>query len=361
MKIIKPTLFVDEQKCKSNIQAMAEKAKRNNLIFRPHFKTHQSIEIGNWFKSYGVDKITVSSLDMALYFSDDWKDITVAFPVNILEIDLINLLASKVKLNILVESKEIIERLNQELTSPIYYFIKIDIGYHRSGIAPDNINLIDLILSHSNSEKLIFNGFLGHAGHSYKARTKEAIANIHRHSIELLQPLKQKYITNYPNLLLSVGDTPTCSVMEDFSMVDEMRPGNFIFYDLTQAQIGSNLESQIAVVMACPIVALHPERNELVVYGGGVHFAKDRLEGTPRGTIFGKLVEITEDGIGQVDQEVYINSLSQEHGIVLIDKEKIKKYQLGDILYFLPVHSCMTAHAMKQYTSFQGNTITRLI
>ena len=361
MKIIKPTLFVDEQKCKSNIQAMAEKAKRNNLIFRPHFKTHQSIEIGNWFKSYGVDKITVSSLDMASYFSDDWKDITVAFPVNILEIDLINQLASKIQLNILVESIEVIEKLNQELTSPVHYYIKIDIGYHRSGIAPNNEELIDRILSISDSEKMIFSGFLGHAGHSYKARTKEAIVNIHYESIELLQPLKNKYKVLYPNLILSVGDTPTCSVMEDFSKVDEIRPGNFVFYDLTQAQIGSNLESQIAVVMACPIVALHSERNELVVYGGGVHFAKDRLEGTLQGTIFGKMVDVTEKGISKVHLDVFINSLSQEHGIVTMSKEKMVNYQLGDILYFLPVHSCMTAHAMKQYITLNGKTISRLI
>ena len=360
MKITKPTLFVDEKKCKKNIQVMADKAKRNNLIFRPHFKTHQSIEIGNWFKSYGVDKITVSSLEMASYFSDEWNDITVAFPVNILEIDLINELASKIRLNILIESLESIKLLNQGLTNQVHFFIKIDIGYHRSGIVPENTILIDEILANADSDKLIFDGFLGHAGHSYKARSYEEISKIHFSSIELLQPLKKKYITSYPDLILSIGDTPTCSVMEDFSLVNEIRPGNFVFYDLTQAEIGSNKESQIAVVMACPIVALHPERNELVVYGGGVHFAKDRLEKTSKGTIYGKMVEVSEIGIYQVVEEVYISNLSQEHGIVTIDNAKINNYKLGDIMYFLPVHSCMTANAMKEYVNFNGLIIKRL-
>lgn len=360
MKIIKPTLFVDEQKCKSNIQAMAEKAKRNNLIFRPHFKTHQSIEIGNWFKSFGVDKITVSSLEMALYFADDWKDITVAFPVNVLEIDLINQLASKIRLNILIESLEAIRLLNQEITNQVHFFIKIDIGYHRSGIAPDNTILIDEILANIDTDKLIFDGFLGHAGHSYKAKSYEEISKIHYNSIETLQPLKKKYTTFYPDLLLSVGDTPTCSVMNDFTMVDEIRPGNFVFYDLTQTQIGSNKENQIALVMACPIVAIHPERNELVVYGGGVHFSKDRLEETSYGTIFGKMVEVSEIGIEQVVQGVYITSLSQEHGIVTMDSVKLNSYKIGDILYFLPIHSCMTANAMKEYVTFNDFIIKRL-
>ena len=67
--ITKPTFLIDEIKCKSNINFMAEKAASHNLIFRPHFKTHQSLEIGSWFKEIGVSKITVSSIEMASYFS----------------------------------------------------------------------------------------------------------------------------------------------------------------------------------------------------------------------------------------------------------------------------------------------------
>jgi D-serine deaminase-like pyridoxal phosphate-dependent protein len=68
-------------------------AQKHSLAFRPHFKTHQSLELGNWFKDYGVTQITVSSLEMAEYFATQWNDITVAFPVNVLEINRINSLA----------------------------------------------------------------------------------------------------------------------------------------------------------------------------------------------------------------------------------------------------------------------------
>ena len=44
------------------------KAKENNLIFRPHFKTHQSEDIANWFRQFGIKKCTVSSVSMAEYF-----------------------------------------------------------------------------------------------------------------------------------------------------------------------------------------------------------------------------------------------------------------------------------------------------
>ena len=357
MKITTPTLFIDEQRCKKNIRKMADKAARNNVIFRPHFKTHQSLEIGRWFKEVGVTKITVSSLEMATYFSPEWNDITVAFPVNILEIDKINELASRIQLNLLIESLDTIDFLKNHLTHPVKFFIKVDIGYHRTGVAPDNTELIDLILAGAKNSKLNFIGFLGHAGHSYGCKTEEQILKIHSDSIEILKKIKNNYQENYPELILSTGDTPTCSVAEDFTAVDEIRPGNFVFYDLTQNNISSNTIDEIAVAIACPVVAKHPERNELVVYGGGIHFAKDRYEHPIFGTTFGLPVQSSGTTWNAPMKNVYVKSLSQEHGIVSMEKDQIAHFELGDIVYILPVHSCMTGHAMKKYVSIKDGRI----
>ena len=112
--ITTPTLILDKTKCLNNIRLMANKAKKHNLILRPHFKTHQSRIVGKWYKQQGIDKITVSSLQMAEYFAnDDWKDITVAFPVNIREIETINSLAEEIQLNITIENIESIEFLQK--------------------------------------------------------------------------------------------------------------------------------------------------------------------------------------------------------------------------------------------------------
>ena len=80
--IEKPTLILDPTICRANIQRMAERAKRNNVKFRPHSKTHQSAMVSEWFREVGVDAITVSSVEMATYFAENgWKDITIAFTV----------------------------------------------------------------------------------------------------------------------------------------------------------------------------------------------------------------------------------------------------------------------------------------
>jgi len=59
MEITKPTLILDKTVCLNNIRRMAKKAQKYNIKFRPHFKTHQSAKIGNWFREFGVTSITV--------------------------------------------------------------------------------------------------------------------------------------------------------------------------------------------------------------------------------------------------------------------------------------------------------------
>jgi D-serine deaminase-like pyridoxal phosphate-dependent protein len=356
-----PTLILDEQKCKANIHRMAEKARRHQLTFRPHFKTHVSQEVGEWFRQEGVNRITVSSFSMAAYFAGSgWTDITVAFPVNIHEIDLINQLAAKIQLNIVVESVFTVEFLNQHLAQPVGVFLKIDVDYHRTGIHWQNTNLADQVLNAIRGDKLNLKGFLTHAGHSYAARGEKEILQIHESSLEKMRSLKARYTDQYPDLVISVGDTPTCSVAEDFTGVDEIRPGNFVFYDLMQEQIGACNYDQIAVAMACPVVALHPEREEIVVYGGGVHFAKDRLEHDIYGTIYGLAVADKDEGWSVPIPDVFMNRLSQEHGILRAPKEFISQLQVGDFIKILPVHSCMTADLQPHYHTSSGKILARM-
>jgi D-serine deaminase-like pyridoxal phosphate-dependent protein len=347
IKISKPTLIIDRARCQRNIQLMADKAKTHNLIFRPHFKTHQSLEIGRWFKNIGIDKITVSSWSMASYFADEWQDITVAFPFNVLEIDTANALASKISLNVLVESPETVRFLHKNSKYHLGVFIKIDVGSHRTGVLPSHTFLIDAILHQiEKAPGLTFLGFLTHAGHTYRCRSIGEIQAAHHECLEQLRLLKQKYRSNYPQLMITIGDTPGCSVADEFDDVDEIRPGNFVYYDLMQVQIGACAADQIGVAVACPIVAKHAERHEIVIYGGGIHFSKERLEHKVYGIIYGQVVEKKGDGWGQLIPSVYLRSLSQEHGVVVVGPERFDEYHLGDLLYVLPIHSCMTANLM---------------
>jgi len=357
-----PTLLLDINKCISNIKKMAEKAKRLGVSLRPHFKTHQSTIISDWFREYGVDKITVSSLKMAEYFADyGWDDITVAFPVNLYEIEKINRLAEKINLNLLVESLETVAFLSDNLKAHVSVFIKIDVGYHRTGISTDNINFLEEIKERiDRSELMRFAGFLTHAGHSYDVKGRDAIINLQHGIVKQILKLREYFDPVCQNLMVSVGDTPTCSVAEEFSGIDEIRPGNFVFFDLKQSQIGSCKTSQISVAMAVPVVAKHEDRKEIVVYGGAVHFSKEFILDDKGNPVYGKVVHFKGDKWVDTDDDLYLISLSQEHGIVRGDEKSVKKIKVGDVLLILPVHSCLTANLMKKYMTLNGDIIERL-
>lgn len=351
--------MVDKTVCLQNIGRMAEKAKRLNLRFRPHFKTHQSAKTGEWFRPFGVTAITVSSVSMARYFAQNgWNDITIAFPVNIREIGDIDALAASVKLNLLVENTEAISALTSRITSPVGFYLKIDTGYHRTGISPQNTRLIDSILVRAkNSGLLSFKGFLAHSGHTYHAKSAREVSAIHAGTVAQLKILKQKYKTRYPVIEVSVGDTPSCSICENFDGVDEIRPGNFIFYDLMQATIGSCSYDDIAVKVVCPVVSKHTSRNEVVVYGGAVHLSKEFLPGPGGNPMYGRISVTQKNGRKLLGGQNYVSALSQEHGILKVSHKNLNLFEPGGIAEILPVHSCLAADLLGGYLTTENEFI----
>ncbi|NND07476.1 MAG: alanine racemase [Saprospiraceae bacterium] len=350
MNVTTPTVLLDQSRTLSKIDQMVQKARALGMGLRPHFKTHQSAEVARWFLAAGVRKATVSSVQMARYFVDaGWNDLTIAFPINYREWPEISQLADRAHINVILTCPEALPLLLYHQGANLGIFLKIDVGYHRTGFDPQSkiaiTHCLDQLQSHPN---YTFKGFLSHAGHTYACRTRQAIIQVHGQALGIMQRLKEIYHPKHPDLILSMGATPSCSVADNWQEVDEMRPGNFVFYDLTQVAIGSCEVTDVSVCLACPVVAKHGDRKTIVVYGGGVHLSKDRLawRGT---TIYGRPVKLDDQGWADPDDESYVTSLSQEHGVVQASDALFQTVQIGDLIGILPVHSCMMCDLMKSY------------
>jgi D-serine deaminase-like pyridoxal phosphate-dependent protein len=360
MKIDKPTLLLDKHKCLKNIEKMANKAQDWGVSFRPHFKTHQSRIVGRYFKEFGVNKITVSSVSMANYFiSDGWEDINIAFPFNILETENINIIPEKIKLNILIDHIDQIHYLNENLKRKLGFFIKTNHGYNRAGVEFNNHTKIYDIIKKANPKKLDFKGFLTHNGDSYHLKNKNDIISLFNKTTNELNELRKTFTENHFNTITSIGDTPGCSLSDKFSNVDEIRPGNFVFYDLMQKEIDACTLDDIAVCMACPLVSIYPERNEALIYGGAIHFSKDFLEINNQ-KVFGQVVFISKDGWIFPEKTAYLKRISQEHGIIEFPEYFQKQLKIGDLVGIIPIHSCLTVDSMKKYFTLEGEKISTL-
>jgi len=355
-QITSPTLLLDEKICRNNLKKMATKAKFQGKKLVPHFKTAQSHLVGDWAKEYGITEITVSSIKMAEYFcGHGWENIHIAFPFNPLETKKLGELAKTQSLSVQLINEVVTEKLANELEYPVGFFIEIDAGYGRTGVEVSDFGLIEAILRKAKStDKLRFKGFYLHPGHTYYTADK---MKIYEESLAALNMLKNKYSTEYPKMVTRIGDTPGCAVIEDLGDVDEIGPGNFVFYDMTQVTIGSCKREDVAVALAVPVVDIKKERKEILIHGGGVHLAKDVLSEPDGSKNFGEIVYLTKEGWTIPKERSYVKSISQEHGLIKASDELLSKVKVGDVLGILPIHSCMTADCMKGYLTINGEMV----
>lgn len=360
--ITRPTLLLDLEKLKSNIEFMVDKANRLNVKLVPHFKTHQSKEIGRYFLDRGIEAITVSSVMMAEYFVvNGWRDVTVAFPFNRLEIEVINkFLSQGVKVKLLVTDNETVAFLAQHLQGSVDLFIELDTGYKRSGVSTDNLREIKAIANEiAKSDNTNFYGLYCHPGNTYHEDSLEAIKSLWADSIKKMNQVRD-ILTNFKSLIIRMGDTPGCCVVENMDGVDEIGPGNFVFYDLVMNYLNVCKESDIAVAVACPIVAKHEGRKEIIIHGGAVHFSKDHLFDENEQKFFGEVVILEKTGWSTIIPDTKLISISQEHGIFKVSDELIDTLNVGDVIGVLPIHSCLTANLMRSYLTLDGQKMEHM-
>ena len=382
--IKEPTVVIDEHRVRANIAAMAGKARAGGVIFRPHFKTHQSATIGEWFGAEGVAAITVSSLAMAEYFVDHgWTDITVAMLVNPLECERIDRLATRIaglsstkpgrddsyQLGVVVDNLASIITLANGVAEKLKVWIKVDTGYGRTGVHwQDHKGLALLARAITEASQLELRGLLTHAGDSYASPGAAALKHLYATTAQRLNSARDALLAADPkiaagSLVISVGDTPTCSAIDAFDGVDEVRPGNFVFFDLMQLGLGACAESDLAAAVACPVIGCYPERGQLAIHGGAVQLSKEFLTGAGGKPCYGYLGSISAAGLGPVLKGAPLSALSQEHGIVTVAPEIYASYfrelRPGDLVLVYPVHSCLTCDLHNHYLSLGGEVIER--
>lgn len=380
--ITRPTLLVDEDKARRNIARMVDKARQSQVRLRPHFKTHQSQAIGRWFREAGIEQITVSSLEMAEYFAaDGWHDITIAIPCNVAELEALQRLAQQVKLGILVDTTETLEFLLGEVTQPLQVWVKIDVGYGRAGVpwtdkdtVEDMVRRLTVGPEDGATHRMQFAGLLTHAGHSYAASGTPEIQEITNTSLDRMRSMQSMVESTFSQACpLSIGDTPSCGSLQEFSGVDEIRPGNFVFHDVMQLNLGVCHSDDIAVAVACPVIARYRQRHEVLIHGGAAHLSKEALRpaasmvrhGLPgqQSALFGLVVDQSVSASaatwGGIRPDAVVTDLSQEHGVLKVADSFWEHCPIGQALLILPVHSCLTADLFPAYISLQGNRLER--
>lgn len=337
-----PCAIVDLDVVERNTARMAERMTKLGVRLRPHVKTHKCVEAARLQVRGHFGGITVSTLAEARHFKKaGFDDITYAFPLAVSRIEE----AAELGVRVVIDQEETLAEIEKrELRLPAY--LKVDCGYHRAGVDPDRPESV--ALARRLARSLDFRGILTHAGHSYASRTAEEIRAVARAERDVMVAFAKKLReAGCDPKEISVGSTPTMSVVEDLSGVTEARPGNYVFYDAFQASIGSCRIEDAALSVLASVVGRYPAQKKILVDAGALALSKDA--GPTHvdaecgyGAIFGL------DG-RRFDGTIF--ALSQEHGQVRGDAP------VGAKLRIAANHSCLTAAMYDRYAVVRGGEV----
>jgi D-serine deaminase-like pyridoxal phosphate-dependent protein len=347
-----PSLILDLDRVRRNAERMSEIARQNNVRLRPHIKTHKCIEVARIQTAGREGTITVSTLAEARAFAKHgFNDITYAVPIERGKFDdAIEILRSGVKLNLLTDDAATVKQLDKTGVK-FDVFVKIDCGTHRVGVEPNTKEAIEMPRALSDATNLNFAGILTHAGHSYDVKSREGILEVARHErdsmVELAERLRSDGI-EVPTV--SIGSTPSMSVVDHLDGIDEIRPGNYIFFDNYQATLGScSFEDTALTVLAAVI---HKGKTRMVVDAGGIALSKDRGPVSLDPSCgYGRVLDVDGNETG-----LRVTGLSQEHGEIDI-AENEDRFKVGDRVRILANHSCLTAAQHSHYHVMENGKI----
>src|SRR5687768_9332250 len=153
---------------------------------------------------------------------------------------------------------------------------------------------------------------------------------------------------------VSIGSTPTITHVDHLDGIDEIRPGNYIFFDAFQATLGSCAFEDTALTVLASVVHRDRARRKIITDAGGIALSKDRgpVDLDPA-CGYGRVLDL--EGF---DTGARITSVSQEHGTFIVPAEvNFDAFPVGARVRILANHSCLTAAQHESYNVVEDGHI----
>lgn len=359
-----PALILDRQALIRNLDRMAARAARLGISLRPHIKTHKCVEVAALQQERGARGFTVSTLPEAeAMFAAGFDDLTWAFPLSPHAIGPVLDLQDRGTLRLLIDDADTFSELERAAAARgarPHVWLKVDCGYHRAGVDPGSPEAFELAGRMARSAGTRFDGLLTHAGHAYYADGREqrlAIANQERDVMVEFAGRLRAAGHEIPGI--SIGSTPTLTIVERLDGVSEGRPGNYAFLDLAQVGLGVCGVDQIAVSILATVVS-HPGGAErAVIDAGALALSKDH--GPEQGEWRARMGAVCPDPHGtRPDPTLRLESISQEHGVIRPSNPGGLQGRLpvGARVRVLPNHSCLATACFDRLHVLEGDRIT---
>ena len=341
-----PAVLVDLAVLERNIARQAERARAAGIRLRPHAKTHKCPEIARMQLAAGAAGISLAKTSEAEVFAAaGFDDIFVAYPVvGLRKAERLLALSDKLRLAAGADSVEGASQLSEPFQAAgrrLDVLLKIDVGYHRVGVLPENA--LEVARRIAELPGLRLRGVFTHAGHVYQAETSDAVAQIGTLEGESLVSCAGELRNSGLSIEeVSVGSTPSARHAMRVAGVTECRPGNYVFHDGSQVALGTCGPEDCAMTILATVVSV-PAPDRAVLDAGSKTLSQDTMR--PRANGHGLIL----------GSRSRLQSLSEEHGAARI--EDGDSFRVGDRVRILPNHACVVSNLHDRLFGVRGGRV----
>ena len=353
-----PQVLVDRSRLLNNIARVQALADHAGARLRPHAKTHKSPVVAQWQIDRGAAGICCAKIGEAEVFAAAGiADIRLPYPVNPANAARLMALMDRTSISIIVDHLAVARGWSdamQKSGRTLDVLIKVDVGFHRCGIDPEEAHALDFIRAVASMPGLRLRGLLSHAGHGYHAASEDELCAVAMREAEILTTLRDAARTSGIELQeLSVGATPTLRFSASRAgqgRLTELRPGNYVYFDRTQVALGAARLDECALTVLATVVSKHPGR--IILDCGSKTLTNDQARGIAAAP--GQGAVLVEDGSAE-DEALMIERLSEEHATVRVHGGT--RLEPGARVRVVPNHSCVVSNMVDVVRLVEGEEI----
>jgi D-serine deaminase-like pyridoxal phosphate-dependent protein len=301
-----PTLYVDLDVLENNIATMQAQCRAWGVELRPHVKTHKIPEIAQMQLDAGAIGITVAKLGEAEVLPGD--DVLVAYPLVKAKLPRLKKLAKKRRVKVAVDSVDVARDLKG-----IDTLVEIDVGVGRTG-AQSPEQAVEIAKACSDFLGIFYwPSWLDDAG--FKAACVKIDA--------VLGALAK---AGFEAKIVSGGSTPGAAKTPLIPQTTEIRPGTYVFYDLSSMEAKVCVEADCALRVLTTVVSTSVP-GQCVIDAGSKTLSSD--------------LAVVSGTYGHVVGRPWIvRKLNEEHGYVEIHGPA----RSGEKVWVVPSHVCPTVN-----------------
>lgn len=339
-----PIGCVDLARAAANARRVAAYADEHGLGWRPHVKTHKSIEVARLQISAGARGLTVATLREAEVMAGVTDDLLLAYPpVGPAKLARLVSLPQTLSLKVALDDAEVLNGLAAASRSaerrPIGVLIEQDVGLGRVGRQTAD-EVVALARRAAEQGGVEFLGLMFYPGHIRMARKDQDahLVDLTRRVGSTLEALDR---AGLPAAIVSGGSTPTLWRSHEVSGLTEIRSGSCIYNDREALDVGVAGRDDLAYTVLATVVSTAVP-GHAVVDAGSKALAKEARGGGG----FGVLLD---------HPEVQVVGLSEEHGVLDVSATSWRP-RIGERVRIVPNHVCVSVNLQDHVVAFDGET-----